>query len=132
MKKLIFTLITAGILFSCNNDDDSNPNTDLIGNWQLIEVLSDPGDGSGTFTSVESDKTITFKSGGIIASNGNLCDMGINSGNPTSGTYSTSKWTFNSPDCDNPEYDFTFEQNGNILIINYPCIEPCKVKYKKK
>lgn len=58
--------------------------------------------------------------------------MGINSGNPTSGTYSKSKWTFNSSDCDNPEYDFTFEQNGNILIINYPCIEPCKVKYKKK
>lgn len=71
MKKLIFTLIIAGILFSCNNDDDSNLNTDLIGNWQLIEVLSDPGDGSGTFSSVESDKTITFKSGGIIASNGN-------------------------------------------------------------
>lgn len=131
MRNLILSAITVTFLFSCNNDDDSNSNTDLIGNWQLIEVLLDPGDGSGTFSPVESGKTITFKSGGIIASNGNLCDMGIVSNNPTSGNYSNSDSTFNSSDCDNPEYNFTFEQNGSILIIHYPCIEPCQVKYKK-
>ena len=132
MKKLIFSLITVGILFSCNNDDDSNSNTELIGNWKLIEVLLDPGDGSGTFSSVESEKTITFESGGIITSNGNLCDMSINSDNQTSGTYSNSESTFNSADCNNPDYNFTFEQNESILIINYPCIEPCQAKYIKE
>ncbi len=129
MKKLIFTLIIVGILFSCNSDDDSNSNTDLIGNWQLIEVLADPGDGSGIFSSVESEKTITFDSEGIIGSNGDLCNMGTTSDNPTSGTYSKSERSFNLPNC--PEYNFTFEQNGNILIINYPCVEACAVKYKK-
>ena len=132
MKKLIGTLITVGILFACNNDDDSNSNTELAGNWKLIEVLLDPGDGSGTFSSVESEKTITFESGGIITSNGNLCDMSINSDNQTSGTYSNSESTFNSSDCNNPDYNFTFEQNESILIINYPCIEPCQAKYIKE
>ena len=132
MKNLIFTLIAVGILFSCNNDDDSNSNTELIGNWKLIEVLADPGDGSGSFYSVESEKIITFKSGGIITSNGNLCDMAINSDNQTSGTYSNSESTFNSSDCNNIDYNYTFEQNGDILILNYRCIEPCLAKYKKK
>ena len=131
MKKIVFTLFTVGILFSCNKDDDSNSNTELIGNWKLIEVLADPGDGSGTFFSVESEKTITFVSDGTITSNGNLCDMSIKSDIQTSGTYSNSESTFNSSDCNNPDYNFTFEQNGNILIINYPCFEPCQAKYIK-
>ena len=132
MKKLIFSLITVGILFACNNDDDSNSNTELAGNWKLIEVLLDPGDGSGTFSSIESEKIITFKSGGIITSNGNLCDMSNNTNNITSGNYSISEMTFNSADCNNPDYKYTFEQNENILIINYPCIEPCQAKYEKE
>lgn len=131
MKNLAFTLISVVILFSCNNDDDSTSETELIGNWKLIEVLADPGDGSGTFSSVESDKILTFGSGGTITSNGNLCDLSINSGNETSGTYTNSESTFNSSDCNNPDYNFTYEQTGNILIINYPCIEACRAKYKK-
>jgi len=132
MKKIVFTLFTVGILFSCNKDDDSNSNTELIGNWKLIEVLADPGGGSGTFSSVESEKIITFATGGTITSNGNLCHMSINSDNQTSGTYSNSESTFNSSDCNNPDYNFTFEQNRNILIINYPCFEPCQAKYIKE
>ena len=133
MKKLVFTLAAVGILFSCNNDDDLDSETELVGNWKLIEILADPGDGSGTFSSVESEKIITFKNDGTITSNGNLCDMSISSDNQTSGIYNNfSESTFNSSDCNNPDYNFTFEQNGNILIINYPCIEPCKAKYKKE
>ena len=132
MKKILFTLLTIGILYSCNKDDDSNSGTELIGNWKLIEVLGDPGDGSGTFNSVESNKIITFENNGTITSNGNLCDMSITSENQTSGTYSNSEMSFNSADCNNPDYDYTFEQNGNILIINYPCIEPCQAKYIKE
>lgn len=132
MKKILFTLLTVGILYSCNKDDDSNSDTELIGNWKLIEVLADPGDGSGTFNSVESTKIITFENNGTITSNGNLCDMSISSDNQTSGTYSKSEMTFNSPNCNNPDYDFTFEQNGNILIINYLCIELCQAKYIKE
>lgn len=132
MKKIIFILLTVGILFSCNKDNDSNSDTELIGNWKLIEILADPGDGSGAFNSVESHKIITFENNGTITSNGNLCDMSITSDNQTSGTYSNSEMSFSSANCNNPDYDFTFEQNGNVLIINYPCLEPCQAKYMKE
>jgi hypothetical protein len=132
MKKTLFILLSLGILYSCNNDDDSNSNVELIGNWKLIEVLVDPGDGSGTFNSVVSDKIITFENDETITSNGNLCDMSISSDAQTSGIYSNSEMTFNSTDCNNSNYDYTFEQNGNVLIINYPCIEPCQAKYLKE
>jgi hypothetical protein len=132
MKKVLFILLAVGILYSCDKDDDPNSKTELIGSWRLIEILADPGDGSGTFNSVESDKIITFENDGTITSNGNLCDMSIGSDNQTSGTYSNSELTFSSANCNNPDYDFTFEWNGNVLIINYPCIEPCQAKYIKE
>jgi hypothetical protein len=133
MKKIMLIFITIGIFSACkNDDDDSNSKIELTGNWKLIEVLADPGDGSGTFNSVESDKTITFNLDGTINSNGRLCDMSLEANNPTNGTYSISELTFNSSDCTNPDYNYEFEQNGNFLIINYPCFEPCRAKYMKE
>jgi len=132
MKKLILIFISLGIFYCCSSDDHSNSNKELVGKWILIEVLADPGGGSGTFNSIESDKTITFNSDGTITSNGQLCDMSIEANSPTSGTYSITKLSFNSSDCINPEYNYEFEQDGNILIINYPCIEPCRAKYRKQ
>lgn len=38
MKKQILFLMIIGILFSCNRDDDSNSETEIIGNWQLIQM----------------------------------------------------------------------------------------------
>ena len=131
MKKIIFLLGVIGLLISCNSDDDLSPNTDLVGEWELIEVLADPGDGSGTFQAVESDKTIIFHQDGTITSNGTICNLSIQTNNPTSGTYSFTDSTFNSPDCNDSEYEYQFEHNGNILIVFYPCIEPCQAKYRK-
>ncbi|WP_118194163.1 lipocalin family protein [Albibacterium indicum] len=133
MKKIILTLAIIGVLASCDKNDKTVHNTELIGDWKLIEVLADPGDGSGTFTAVESDKIISFKNNGIITSNGRLCDMSMNSDSPSSGTYSIADSTFTSPDCLDPEYsNYSFEHDRDILIINYPCIEPCRAKYKKQ
>lgn len=126
MKKILFTLFTIGILFSCN-DDDSNTKTELIGNWKLIEVVNDIGDGKGIFSSVESDKIITFKNDGKLTSNGDLCTPSIDSNNQSSGTYSKSESSFNSSDC-----SFTFEKNEDILIIHYLCRESCSAKYMKE
>lgn len=61
MKKKTFLLLVAGVLFSCNNDDNPNPNLYLIGTWNLIEVLADTGDGNGTFQPVDSNQTIELK-----------------------------------------------------------------------
>lgn len=132
MKRIFYALLGLGMLYACQKDDTSNLNPELIGSWKLIEVLADPGDGSGIFYAVESNKIITFKNDGTLTSNGNLCNTSISSESPTSGTYSKTEMSFKSADCDNPDYNFTFEKDGNILIINYPCIEPCRVKYLKE
>ena len=103
-----------------------------MGNWKLKEVLADPGDGSGTFLPVQSNKRITFEANGVITSNGSLCDMSTAADAPTSGTYSNTNFTFNSTDCSDPNYNYSFEQTGTVLIITYPCFEPCKAKYVKE
>jgi len=116
-----------GMLVSCGDDSD----TSLVGDWELIEILSDPGDGSGTYQSVDSDKILTFKIDGTVTSNGSLCDLSIDTEMMTSGTYSETDSTFKSADCPNPDFNYRFIQDGNKLTINFPCFEPCGARYKK-
>jgi len=100
MKKVLIILLSIGVFISCAKNDDIK-NTDLIGKWKLIEVLADLGDGSGIFHSVSSDKIIEFQSNGTVTSNGSICDMSIESVSSSSGTYSLSDSTINSPICSN-------------------------------
>ncbi len=134
MKKIVILCSLIGMFSSCKNDDNDveTPNTDLIGNWKLIETLIDPGDGSGAFISVESNKTITFHEDGKITSNGSLCNVSIEANTPTSGTYSKTDSTFNSQDCNNNEHNYNFKHEGLTLIVEFPCFEPCKEKYTKQ
>jgi hypothetical protein len=130
MRKLTLLFIAFCIIYSCDNDDTRDSNTELVGNWELIEVLASPG-GIGTFSPVVSDKTITFNNDGTLTSNGQLCSLSIDIGNPSSGTYSIIDSTFNTSSCSSPDYNYSFQQDEKFLIIQIPCIEPCIVKYKK-
>ncbi|TXE15285.1 hypothetical protein ES692_17375 [Psychroserpens burtonensis] len=57
-------------LLACSDDDKTKRiEIKLLGTWQLSEVYSDPGDGSGYFTSIDSEKILTFLSSGTINSN---------------------------------------------------------------
>ncbi len=116
------------LVFSCNKSGNA---TSLQGEWRLIEVLADPGDGSGMFTPVSSNKTIEFFSNGTIASNGELCFMTIESNSPSSGTYELLDHTI-SANCIDAGMPITFNQQGDVLIVTYPCIEACQHKYKKQ
>ncbi len=98
----------------------------ITGAWKLTEVLADPGDGSGIFRKVESDKEITFYEDGIVKSNGQLSRMYDEGVNSAEGMYSLKDSTITSGDC-----TLHFEIEGNILTIYYPCIEPCGEKYIK-
>lgn len=128
MKKVALTLLILIIVISCKK----NSNDELVGTWELIEIFSDPGDGSGSYNSVESDKTITFKNNGKLISNGSLCEVSKVSDGKTTGRYSEANSTFTSSDCLDPDYEYTFVRDGNILIITYPCIEGCGAKYQKQ
>lgn len=128
MKIALLSIISIGLLLvSCNKSSKTTP---LEGEWQLIEVLADPGDGSGVFTSVTSNKTIEFFSNGTISSNGELCFMSESGGTATSGTYDLVDSTIFAG-CVSAGIPITFEQQGNILIVRYPCFEDCLHKYQK-
>lgn len=129
MKRLLMFLWLV-TLIACDKTDDKNSDAGLTGEWGLTEILADPGDGSGTFQPVQSNKTITFHSNGTVTCNGSLCDMSATSNQATSGTYSTADSTLGTLDC-NLQMKLKFEKTGSTLIIQYPCIEPCKAKYEK-
>ncbi|OUR94258.1 hypothetical protein A9Q87_01020 [Flavobacteriales bacterium 34_180_T64] len=132
MKKEVLFFALIGLLFSCNNDDSNNySETELIGRWKLAETLADPGDGSGTFSTVISEKIIQFHADGIVTSNGTLCDLSILSETPSNGTYSMTELTISSSECVSSGLGISFELSSSILIMNYPCIEPCKAKFIK-
>ena len=142
MKNSILCLL-ALILISCTTDDNKPiiENELLLGTWKVIEQLVDPGDGSGTFQPVVSDRTITFLSNGTVEVNGELCFISLEVGDKEFGTFkiisSNEADTQNDGEivantCDslfNKIY-FDLPESGN-LIIWYQCIEACAQKFSK-
>jgi len=130
MKKCLLFLFIIG-MFSCSDSDEKTDNPELLGEWELIEVLVDPGDGSGIFRKVESNKIVKFQSNEKVTSNGSLCGFSIIADNPSEGSYSITDGTIIPALCE-LSLSVKFEiKNGN-LIISYPCIEPCQEKYRKR
>jgi len=126
MKQLFILLVFAAIVISCENNDEKVTGSDIIGEWGLVEVLSDPGDGSGTFHSVNSNKILEFHADGTVSSNGLICSFLIETNEASDGTYSFVDSTISSSDC-----ILSFEILGRDLLINYFCIEGCRAKYRK-
>lgn len=130
MKKQILLILTIVVLFSCNNDEQNNSETELIGNWKLIGVLADSGNGSGTFQTVTSDKTIEFKKNGTVITNTSLC-------NPyseeiiSSGNFSLDTNTITT-NCQNPNIaTINFELENQFLILNFISNEGYSQKFQK-
>lgn len=137
MKNLLFTLLLSVILFSCSSDNtDQDTNVELTGTWLLTEINNDPGDGSGTFSKVKSDKILVFGENNIITSNGSLCDNSTNSDSPNSGTYTIGLECESGgliTSCSNiSNLNIAFVLKGSVMYIYYPCIEGCAAKYVKK
>ena len=125
MKISFAILVILSLFTSCKK----NKRGSLTGTWELKEVLMDPGNGSGVFTAVSSDKNLVFNTNGNVNSNGIICDMSIESNTSTAGTYSAIDSTIISATCQN--LIIKYEVNGDTLILIYPCFEACKAKYIK-
>ena len=125
---LAFILLALG----CNSDDDEGDlSQGITGQWILVEMLADPGDGSGTFMTVDSERTITFEEDGTYEANADICSFTSTDGNFTAGTYSEADDGF-TIDCEGP---FLAPLNLSIvngeLIIAFTCIEPCLQKFRR-
>jgi hypothetical protein len=99
----------------------------LIGIWKKTAELSDPGDGSGIFIDVNSDKTIEFKDSSEFVSNYSLCYMEGEKA-PTKGKYSMKNSTIEPNNCSSGA-KYTFDNKNENLIIHYICKEGCAEKY---
>ena len=143
MKKYLFIALLV-FISSCSSDDNKAKDEDesgVVGKWKLIEQLADPGDGSGTFQSIESERIITFFKNGIVEINGVLCFMTSETGDKETGSYSLT-----SDNAADTTYDgeifpntcsssfskvfFDLPTSGN-LILWYTCIEGCGQKFEK-
>ncbi|WP_052408566.1 lipocalin family protein [Nonlabens sp. Asnod3-H03] len=132
MKQILFTLIGIILLISCDSSDDAGNvlTSDIVGTWQLTANLSDPGDGSGSFQSVSSNKTITFNADGTFTSNGDVCDMSITTSTNTNGTYNTTDKTINA-NCGTTNLPISYTIDNLTMDISYFCIEACQSRYRK-
>jgi hypothetical protein len=137
-RNVISLLFLCGLFITCSSETDPAIGTaDILGKWKLVAELLDPGDGSGEYKSVVSDRTVEFFANGTYTSSEPLCPD-FNSGNSLTGTYSYDKssneWGSLIPD------ECTFFGDGRTivikieaqsLILGYPCIEACRYKYSK-
>jgi hypothetical protein len=130
MKTKFFVFATIILtLISCNKNEDEVVTNPILGTWELKEILADPGDGSGKFNPVNSNKKLTFNKDGSLTSNGSICNMSVESNVSSNGTYNETNATIYSSNCEN--FTIKYEVTGNTLILNYQCIESCKAKYYK-
>ena len=131
------------IFISSCSTDDSTPKdkSQLVGKWKLIEQLIDPGDGSGTFQPIDSNRVIEFFSDNTVKMNGILCFMSTEIGTEESGVYmmitdsntdtqNNGEIIPNTCSSRSARVYFDLPENGN-LILWYQCIEPCGQKFEK-
>jgi len=136
--KIILSVISTSLLvllFSCEKatcEFGEEEQNGIVGKWRLVEELMDPGDGSGIFQAVVSDKEIIFFGDGTFEANGEVCTMTNQSSTNHNGTYDTSLETFSPANCQimAPMY-YNYSVSGNTLILTYPCACGCQQKYKR-
>lgn len=119
----IFPLL---LFTSCTKDGDG-----VIGTWELTEVYSDPGDGSGGFSSVDSRKQITFRPNGEFSAQGDFCSFSDEG--DSQGEYFLETQTIAPDACGDRGIELRFDlPNNRTLIISYPCTEACQEKYRRR
>ena len=124
-KTFLFFLLITFFLSSCNNDDSVE--SELIGTWKLVEISVDPGDGSGVFETVISEKLIEFHKDGVVTSNGIITTASIESTTQSSLRYSETESVIFSEGFSSMK----FEIIDSFLIIDNLCVETCQSKYIK-
>jgi len=134
MRILIFFTLA---LFSlgCSDKEELPVRSDIVGKWKLIEFYADPGNGSGKFTSIKSNKTLEFSSNGDFSvKNGSMCNLDLSSNESRISTYAIDStdvkdnFRLKIKDC---SLELYCSVQGDILTIYFPCIEGCGEKYRR-
>lgn len=131
-KKLFFFVALVAFFSSCGKDDSDNNTENLpegvSSQWKLIAQYNDPGDGSGGFEPVESNKSLVFYDDGTLVCYGSLCSTLTGSDVSNNGVYDASNFIITTEECD--QYTVRYAYEDDYLILKYPCDEPCHEKYQ--
>lgn len=129
MKKITTLIFVIALMLSCSNDD-IYADSDIVGTWKLIQIKANPGGGSAEFRSVESEKTIHFKSDGTLSTNTSLCEP-YSEEVRTTGRFSLEDLTI-STNCENPNIaKIYFQWEGEILVLDFISNEGYSQKFQK-
>ena len=134
MKNLLCLILLSILAIACGDkeqDDLFFNEGDIVGNWRLIETLLDPGDGSGVYKPSTLNVNLEIFDDGSVLSNGMLCGLGESvNGQVQHGQFYVEDSLITSS-CDSLPYSLGVNHIDTILILSYPCIEPCLVKFEK-
>ncbi|MGB5943589.1 MAG: hypothetical protein WBG71_11970 [Leeuwenhoekiella sp.] len=135
MKTSPLYFLLTFVFFSCSENESQLQQTGagspLFGKWHLSQQLSDPGDGSGTFQPIDSDKTLTLKPNGVVeAENVSLCHP-YDDQLKWAGKLNLEDSTI-STTCDNPNIAKIFvSMEGGSLRLDYVSNEGFSQLYTK-
>ena len=128
MQKIVILLVFfSTMVFSCSKKEENAP---IFGKWKLIERLADPGDGSGVFEAVNSERTLEFLSNGTVVSNGDICSLTLETGEGSEAEYDAETKKIINTNCQ-ADREITYGLEGEYLTVSLLCIEPCALKYRK-
>lgn len=140
MKKIFLLVSIIATSFSCKKKEVIQPNipeSNIVSSWKLVEVYADPGDGSGKYQPVVSEKQLIFQKDGIVKSNYMFCVVGDASfaKKESYAIYDDTKRTITYDTCLSkkviPEsLPYTY-LNDTILELTHFCIEGCGERYLK-
>jgi hypothetical protein len=134
MKIYMLILISILVLSSCSKQEDIYINSEVLGKWKLIEINDDPGDGSGTFEPVDSDRIIEFLKNSTYITNGSSCWLSTVTGENSTGKFN-STLSILDPDENCAFEDFAeiyFEIKDSFLILSgFGCLEGGYRKFER-
>lgn len=132
MNKPVLYFLLFLILNSCSTKVEEDVDLEIAGKWKLVANLVDPGDGSGEFEAVDSNRIIEFFETGTYRINGPSCTPALETGEATTGIFnSTEETLLPNKDCGYEEFKLIYEFRDSNLIIWWPCIEGCGQKFEK-
>lgn len=128
MKNIVIGIF-AVLAISITSCDKEN-NEEVQATYKLIEIYSDPGDGSGEFNPIQSNKRLEILNDNKVRTvNGLLCNFGHEVGQTGSGIIDQEEMTIVGDGCS--EIPMTYTLEGDYLILTRLCIEGCAEKYER-
>ncbi|HKL34943.1 MAG TPA: hypothetical protein VJ899_01490 [Salegentibacter sp.] len=131
MRNLLLIFFFATIA-SCSTTLSGPANLEtkeITGKWQLTETLADPGDGSGSWRTVENGRVLEFGEDGMVFSSTSFC----NGEEINEAAYEVSEKMISS-NCADKIFTLRYElKEGSLFVYphNPACIEACGSKYRK-